>query len=142
MALLRPGGCRLRLVLPFMLQITQRSFNCERLEELTLIAPSQSESCYSSDNAEDIMRKRSDDFTLGWIGTMKSKSRPRSGHNLLLFGASELSKNSLSHCSGGLQSQAIHEHIRSGRHRVLGRDKHARLQDQNLEMVKLCGYCE
>ena len=86
------------------------------IEGLTLIAPSEPESCDSPYYSKDIVGKRGEDLALGGIWSVERETRSRSCNYLLLFCSRELSKYSLGDGSGRLDSQAVHEHSRSGSH--------------------------
>lgn len=47
---------------------------------------------------------------------MDGQLGPGRGDDLLLLGSCKLSKNGLCDCSGGLDREGVHEHMRGGSH--------------------------
>lgn len=120
-------------VLPAMLSLS--GFQEEKVEGHTLVTAGQSECCDSPNYSENIVRKSGDDFALRWIWSVEGKTRTRSRDNLLLFGPSKLSQDSLGDSSRRLNCQRVHEHGRGSRHDLGGRPS-SLLTENKIKRVK------
>lgn len=69
---------------------------------------------------------------------MQSQERSRCCDNLLLLGTCELSEDSLSDSGRWLDSQAVHEHGRSGRHLVAQVADYLRVVDLDNGGILMC----
>lgn len=79
-------------------------------EQRTFIAASQSEGCQRPYDTKDILGEYSSNLALSRIRFVDGQARARGCHDLLLFGASELSQYCLGHGSWRLNCEGVHEH--------------------------------